>query len=89
MCSDEEIAALYAHFKKRVDTELGLMDKPQDVAAENVCVSGDGEDNDNDNGDDECLDFIYGCNSFDSEDFSDSDWELDQKKPKVCEKNAN
>lgn len=69
-CSDEEISTLYDHFKKRVKTELEIMDKPID---ERMMM--DTADNMDD--EDEDFDPADGYSSLDSDDFSDSDYELE------------
>lgn len=76
-CSDEEIAAIYNHFKKRVRAELEIMDKTaEERMAMNFANGNDVDDgNDFDPNDD-------GYSSLDSDDFSDSDYELDSKRIK-------
>ena len=76
-CSDEEIAALYAHFEKRVKAELELMDKPLEEGTSMRFADGGRED------DEDYFDLSDGYSSLDSDDFSDSDCELDTKKIKL------
>lgn len=76
-CSDEEIAAIYNHFKKRVRAELEIMDKTvEERMAMNFASGNDACGDNNFDPDDD------GYSSLDSDDFSDSDYELDSKRIK-------
>ena len=76
-CRDEEIAVLYDHFKKRLKTELEVMDKP----LEERMLTGFVEEEEE--GEDDDFNLADGYSSLDSDDFSDSDYELETKKIKL------
>lgn len=78
-CSDEEIAALYEHFKKRIKTELEVMDKPLEERMATSFVDG----KEAEEGPEDDYDPADGYSSLDSDDFSDSDYELETKKIKL------